>query len=149
MKAPFNSIIFRTLVVLFVSSSLFIGFIGIITTTSFSKAFITLIKEDISSIKSNIAPSIALNLSYNLNDSINEIAQLQLKNKKILLIKIESKSLVKAMLFSNFQIPLKQLVKYGHFISFSKLVDPATNEKIGKLTLVYSNKSYKEYMKYF
>jgi len=146
MKVSFNSILFKTLFSLFLSSALFIGFIGFSTKESFSKAFIGLIHEDISSIKSNIAPSIALNLSYNLKDSIDDIANAQLTNKKILLIKIESKTLHKAMQFSNVPATLKQLRAEGHFISSSQLMDPATNEKIGKLTLVYSNQSYKDYM---
>lgn len=149
MKLSFNSIVFKTLFSLFLSSSIFIGFIGISTKESFSKAFIALIQEDISSIQSNIAPSIALNLSYNLKDSINEIADAQLTNKKILLIKIESKASPKMMQFSNSPLSLKKLVSNGNFTANSQLIDPATNEKIGKLTLVYSNKGYKAYMKKF
>lgn len=149
MKLSFHSIIFKTLLSLFLSSSLFIGFIGFTTKESFSKAFISLIHEDISSIKSNIAPSIALNLSYNFIDSIDDISHAQLTNEKILLIRIESKFLQKSMQFSNVPVELEQLSRDGHFISSSQLIDPATNENIGQLTLVYSNKSYKDYMKKF
>jgi len=149
MKLSFHSIIFKTLFSLLIFSVLFIGIVGMSTKESFSQAFKTLIQEDISSIKENISPSIALNLSYDLKDSIADIAQAQLANKKILLIQIKSPSLQKVLRFSNSSLSLKKLTKEHHFVSTSKLMDPASKESIGDLTLVYSNETYKHYMKNF
>jgi len=115
----------------------------------FTRGYISIIKEDITSIENDINPSIALNLSYGFNDAINDIATTQLKNKKILLLKIESSSLQKPLIFSNTQKPLKELKQKGHFLSVSSLVDPITSKELGKLTLVYSNKSYKTFMNNF
>jgi len=149
MKLSFHSIIFKILFSLLLFSIVFIGIVGVSAKESFSKAFIALIQEDISSITENILPSIALNLSYNLKDSIADIAHLQLANKKILLIQIESPSLERVLRFSNSSLSLKNLIEKHHFISRSKLIDPVSEETIGDLTLVYSNETYKHYMNNF
>ena len=149
MRINVNSLIFKTLSLLFVSSVIFIIFIVFSANRSFSKGYIDLIKEDITSIQESISSSIALNLSYGFDDAIEEIANNQLKNKKILLLKIDSNSLKKALVFSNIGVSIQDLKRDGHFISNSNLYDPATSNKLGEITLVYSNKSYKTYMQNF
>jgi len=98
MKLSFHSIIFKTLFSLLIFSVLFIGIVGMSTKESFSQAFKT------------------LNLSYDLKDSIADIAQAQLANKKILLIQIKSPSLQKVLRFSNSSLSLKKLTKEHHFV---------------------------------
>jgi len=149
MKIFFNSLLTKTLFILLVSSSMFISIVFFSANYFFSHGYISIIKEGISSIESNINPIIALNLSYGLNDSIQEIAKSQLQNKKILLLKIDSVKLKEPMVFSNTAKTIKQLKKEGHFFSETVLLDPATSAKLGEMTLVYSNSSYKMFMNKF
>ncbi|NPA65295.1 MAG: hypothetical protein GXO11_00280, partial [Epsilonproteobacteria bacterium] len=93
MKVFFNSIVLKTLFLLLLSSSIFIGIVFFSANYFFSHGYISIVREGIRSIESNINPIISLNLSYDLTDSINEVAQKQLENKKILFIKIESPKL--------------------------------------------------------
>jgi len=149
MKISFNSLAFKTLSLLFVSSVMFITFVIIIANFSFSQGYKNLVQEDINSIQKSISPSIALNLSYGFNEAINEIADKQLKNKKILLININSSSLEKELVFSNFNKSIEEFKNDGQFISKNSIYDPATLAKSGEITLVYSNKAYKKYMQDF
>ncbi len=149
MKISFNSITFKTLFLLFVASVFFIFFIFFSANYSFSKGYKNLVQEDISSILESISSSIALNISYGFKDAINEIGETQLKNKKILLLAINSSSLHKSIVFTNATKNVKSLVEDNHFISTADLTDPATNTKIGEITLVYSNNAYKSNMKHF
>jgi hypothetical protein len=88
MKIHFNSLVSKTLFILFFASFIFVGIILYSANYFFSNGYISIVKEDIASIETNINPMIALNLSYELNNAINEIASTQLKNKKVLFLKI-------------------------------------------------------------
>jgi len=149
MKVFFNSIVLKTLFLLLLSSSIFIGIVFFSANYFFSHGYISIVREGIRSIESNINPIISLNLSYDLTDSINEVAQKQLENKKILFIKIESPKLKEPLIFSNTDKSLQVLKKENHFFSHSSLIDPATSIKLGEMTLVYSNSAYKKFMDKF
>lgn len=149
MKLSFNSITFKTLFLLLVASVTFVVFIFFSADYSFSKGYKSLVQEDIGSIESSISPSIALNLSYGFNEAIDEIGNTQLKNPKILLLAINSVSLKKNIVYRNSDKTIIDLENDGHFISTKELIDPATALTIGELTLIYSNLSYKKYMKNF
>ncbi len=149
MKINIHSLIFKTLSLLFISSLVSIVFIIFSAKNSFSQGYIDLVQEDMTSIKENIAPSIALNLSYEFSDALKEIADNQLLNKKILLLKIKSSLLKEALIFSKTDKSIEELKDEGNFLSSSDLIDPATSLNIGEITLVYSNKSYIEYMQNF
>lgn len=149
MKISFNSLAFKTLLLLFISSVMFISFVLLVANYSFSQGYKSLVKEDINSIEESISPSIALNLSYGFNNAIDEIAENQLKNKKILLISINSSTLEKDLIFSNSKKSIDELKKDGQFISRKAIYDPATLAICGEIILVYSNKSYKVYMQNF
>ena len=129
MRISFNSIAFKALFLLFVSSSVFILFIIFGAKHSFTQGYTNLPKEDISSIQNSIAPSIALNISYGFKDAIDEIANKQLQNKKILLLKISSPNLMQEKIFTNTNKSLSELKKDGHFISTKALIDPSTSKK--------------------
>ncbi len=149
MKISFNPLIFKTLLLLSLTSITFIIFIVFSAKQSFSKGYIHLTQEDMYSIAKNLSPSVSISLSYGLKDAIDEIVRNQLKNKKILLIKIDSVTLEKALIFSNVNKSIEELKEDGHFISTSTLQDPLTANKLGDMTLVYSNESYKTYMQNF
>ena len=149
MKISFNSLIFKTLLSLFILSSVFIGLMIFTAKNSFSQGYVNLVQEDLASIKENISPSIALNLGFDFDQSIEEIASSQLKNEKIIFIQIDSKKFIKPLIFSNDEKSLKELEEAGHFKSTDILIDPSTNLEIATLTLVYSNESYNMYMQKF
>lgn len=149
MKISFTSLTFKTLFILFMSSTIFIIFIIIIAKESFSQGYTYLIQEDISSIEEKISPEIAINLSYGLNKNLYRVATDQLKHKKILLLKIESITLEKPILFSKKNKSIDELKKAGHFVSTKIIFDPTTSNKLGKTTIVYSNESYKIYIQNF
>ncbi|NOR57666.1 MAG: EAL domain-containing protein [Sulfurimonas sp.] len=149
MKISFTSLTFKTLSLLFLSSIIFIIFIVVIAKESFSQGYTYLIQEDISSIEEKISPEIAMNLSYGLNNNLKRVATNQLKHKKILLLKIDSVTLEKPMLFSKKDESIKELEKAGHFVSTKVLYDPVTTNELGEITLVYSNESYQTYIENF
>jgi len=146
MKKTYQSLTFKTLVLLFGTSIFFISFIAYSIHQSFSQGFKNIILEDISSIEENISPSIALNLSFGFEEALSEIANTQLKNKKILLIQIDSPQLKQNITFTKGKKDLNQLKKEGQFTSTTSLIDPSVALKIGTLTLVYSNHLYNKYM---
>ena len=100
MKISFTSLTFKTLSLLFMSSIIFIIFIVVIAKESFSQGYTYLIQEDIISIEKKISPEIAMILSYGLNNDLKRVATNHLKHNKILLLKIDSVTLEKPMLFS-------------------------------------------------
>ncbi|EDZ63568.1 diguanylate cyclase/phosphodiesterase (GGDEF & EAL & HAMP linker domain) with PAS/PAC sensor(s) [Sulfurimonas gotlandica GD1] len=149
MKISFTSLTFKTLSLLFMSSIIFIIFIVVIAKESFFQGYTYLIKEDLSSIEEKISPDIAMNLSYGLTSDLKRIATAQLKHKKILLLKIDSVTLEKPMLFSKKNKSIQELKDEGHFVSTKVIYDPATKNELGKTTIIYSNESYKTYMQNF
>ena len=149
MKINFNSIIFKTLFSLLLLSVIFISYISISSKYTFSSGYTSLIQEKISIIKQSINPSISLNLSYGFDDAINEIGEKILENENVLLLKIDSYSDKKVFAFSKNTKTIDEYREEKEFISFSELIDPATAEKIGKMTLIYSKKSYDEFMNRF
>jgi diguanylate cyclase (GGDEF)-like protein len=149
MKISFTSLTFKSLFFLFLSSFIFIIFIIFIAKQSFSQGYTYLIQEDISAIEETIAPYIAINLKHGLDDSTQEIIERQLKNKKILFLKIDTIASEKAITASKVTKSLKELKEDGHFVSNKDIIDHVSSNKIGEITLVYSNKSYKSYMQNF
>ncbi len=145
MKINKSSITFRTLFILFTSSTLFILFMGLTAQYIFSNGYKKIITEKIVIIKENITPSIALNLSYGFNDAIDEICNTALTNTDILQIKIESDTLENTLSYSS----KKDIKNSDNRVSFTELIDPATSKSIGKLTISYSNKEYHIYMQEF
>jgi len=149
LKINLNSILFKTLSILFISFILFAIFILISAKQTFQKGYIDIINEKILIIERNISPPIALNLSYGFDKATKEIMQSTLFNPNILLIKVESPKLKDSIIFSKNNRTLLDFFGDDNFNSNSDLIDPATSEVIGKLTLIYSNTSYKKYMEEF
>jgi len=149
MKFNKNSIAFRTIFYLLSLSILFILFIGLVMKNVFSNAYMDVEKEKVNIILENIQPSIALNMSYDFKDAINEIANKTLNNKNVLLLKIQNSDNNETQLFTNDKLSLQNYKQNGEIIKVVKLEDPATKKIIGQITLVYSNHTYKKYMSSF
>lgn len=149
MKINFNSIVFKALFIILLSFGIFAIFLFSSAKDIFGEAYNNITHEKIDIIKNNISPSIALNLTYGFNEAIDEIVQETLENPHILFLKIQPKNNSHDLVYGNKDKTLEDFKKSKEFISYSKLVDPATNQTLGELTLVYSNKSYKQYMQSF
>lgn len=149
MKINFNSIISKTLTILFISSIIYILFISIGANKIFGASYKKLIDEKISITVQNISPSLALNLSFSFTEAIQEIGNKAIENPDVLLVKIESKILETPFVFTKEHKSIDTYKNNGEFISQSVLVDPITSKPIGKMTLVYSKKSYEQFMNNF
>ena len=149
MKINIHSITFKTISRILLFSALFILFIGFAVRYIFSSAYMDLEKEKIGIIIENIQPSIALNLSYGFEEAITEVTTTALKNKNILLLEIKNYETQKTQTFTSAKETLLEYKLQKQFVQKSKLLDPATQKEIGKLTLVYSKNSYDTYMKNF
>jgi len=149
MKFNIHSITFKTLFHLITFSTIFIIFISFSAKSVFSTAYMNLEKEKISIITKNIIPSIALNVNFGFIKAIEDIANTTLENKNVLLLKITSKQYNINLTYTKQKQTIEDYKKMDEFIIISKLIDPTTQRDIGDVTLVYSNDSYKSYMRTF
>ena len=149
MRFNFNSLIFKSLSIIFISFVVVTIFLIFSAKQTFQQGYLNIINEKISMIEKHISPSIALNLSYGFDKAIEELASTTLNNPDVLLIKIESSQLKSTLIDSKNNKQIPYFIQEKEFISDYSLIDPATNKEIGKLTLVYSKKSYEEYMNDF
>ncbi len=149
MRFNFHSLAFRTITYIFSFSLLFILFIAFSAKGIFSNAYIDLEKEKINIILNAIKPSIAINLSYGFEDGINEVLSKTLKNSNVLLIEIQNSEKKDIQTFTNFKKDINDYRLSDELIENIRLLDPATQLPLGKLTIVYSNDSYEKYMRNF
>jgi len=150
MRINRNSILFRTLFILFISSSFFISFISISSKHTFSSGYITLINEKIDEIIDNVSPQITLNLSYGFDKAIDEIGNNLIKdNPNVLFLEIKANNYPKPMIYTKQKSTFKKLKADENFVTKSSLIDSVTLKKVGTITIVYSNKPYKKFMQDF
>jgi len=149
LKINKDSITFKTISVFSISILIFLSFILLSVEYIFSKGYKDLMTEKISIIEKNIAPSLSLNLSYQFLTAVNEIGNKAILDNDVLLLKIESSFLDKALTFSRNKKTIKEFENSGEFLSKTILIDPTTESQIGTMTLVYSKKSYDKFMNNF
>jgi len=149
MKINFNSITSKTLIHISIFSFAFIFFVTFVVRTLFTDSYMELEKDKVALISENIIDPISLNLSYGFDTAFSEIATKALKNRNVLLIEIVDFPNKVNYCFTEHNISLEQHITNDELINTDKLIDPATNITIGKLTIVYSNDSYEEYMNNF
>jgi diguanylate cyclase (GGDEF)-like protein len=141
-----NSLGFKTVLLLVIISSVFTIFAFNIAKSSFSKNFEKLIDEKVNIVMNSISPQIALNLSYDFYDAVDEITKDQLNNNHVLLIKIESDKLQRPIEYKRYY---SKDIYEGRFIKSKDLIDPSSKKVIGKLTLIYSSESFDKQMRNF
>ncbi len=149
MKKSFTSLTFKTLGLLFVSSSIFIILIFFIAKDSFSDGYIYLVNEEIDSIEKKLHSELITTLQNQSFDKLEVIARVHLKHKKILLIKIDSKFIDRPVLVYEKEKSIKKLKAEEHFESTKDIFNISTQNKLASVTLIYSNDSYTAYMKNF
>jgi len=139
----FNSISTKIIILLITTSTIFIAFTFNMAKNIFSEGFEKIIHEKMIITQNSLIPQISLNLSYEFYTAIEDIGNHLLKNQDILFLKINSPKLNVPYIFSN---SVDTEVQTTEFVTHQFLLDPTTKEKIGEITLMYSNKSYNEYM---
>lgn len=149
MKINFNSITIKTVTHITVFTLAFIFFVTFVVKNLFTDSYMDLEKDKVALISEHIAGPIALNLSYDFSEAIAEIATKALLNKNVLLVHIDSSTEEDTHHFSNYSLSIQEHKKNNELINIQELIDPATNAKIGKLTIIYSNDSYEHYMNNF
>lgn len=149
MKVNFNSIIFKTVFSLLILSLIFVSFIFFNSKYTFSSGYESVLEEKISIIQKSISPSLALNMSYGFKKALDEIANKTLENENILLLKINSSLLKNEFVFTKYDKSISEYKAENQFIYTNSLLDPATLEDIGKMTIIYSRNSYEEFMSKF
>lgn len=149
MKLNFDSIAVRTILYIIFFSFLFTLFIVFVVKNLFTDSYMQLEKDKVSFISRQIAPTLALNLSYGFDDAIKEIGKKTLLNKNILLIIVEDNITKKVYQFSNSDLSLRDYMRMHELIHTEELKDPGTSSTIGKFTIVYSKATYEKYMNRF
>jgi len=149
MKINFNSITIRTTLHIIFFSLAFVFFVTFVVKSLFTDSYMDLEKDKVALISDNIAEPLGLNISYGFDEAIAEIANKTLSNKNILLVKISNYLQNKDYSFSSYSLSLEDHKNNHELINIQELLDPATETKIGILTIVYSNDTYEEYMNNF
>ncbi|MDQ7068683.1 MAG: GGDEF domain-containing protein [Sulfurimonas sp.] len=106
-------------------------------------------KEKVVFISNQIADEIAINMSFNFNEAVEEVVTNTLSNTNILLINIYDNQTDENKNFSNNSLTLKMHKENNEIIHTQELIDPVVNEVIGELTIVYSNDNYEAYINSF
>lgn len=141
-----HSISTKIIILLVVTSTLFIVFTFSMAKNIFSHGFEKIVYEKMLITQDTIIPQIELNLSYDFTLPIVELGNDLLEDKNILLLKIESKKLHTPLIFTN---ALKKENISSQYTTYKKLYDPKTKKEIGRLTLMYSTNFYDNYMQDF
>ncbi|MEK6660039.1 MAG: EAL domain-containing protein [Campylobacterota bacterium] len=119
-------------------------FITIIIFTAFEKinreAFYQIEIEKANIIAKTIEPLIALNIYLDMQDNVNQIVLQLIQNPNILSVKIEVEDKIVNEVKSD---KYKDNIN-DSFVVENSIFQPSSQKKIGTLTLVYSNKGYKE-----
>lgn len=146
MKIRFNSISFKTIIMLLLTSAVFIAMGYYVSKNIFSKNYESVIDEKTHVILKSISPQISINLSYGFKGSIDSICAEQMKDTNILLIKIDSNKLKEPLIYKKSK---DTTLSSSMFLSSRKLIDPSTSDTIGKVTLLYSSVTYDKKMEKF
>ena len=149
MKINFNSITIKTTVHIVMFTLTFIFFVTFVVRSLFTNSYMDLEKDKVALISDNIAEPLGLNISYNFNEAVSEIANKVLSNKNVLLVNIYDDLQKKESNFSDYNLTIKEYKKNHELINIQKLLDPATGKKIGTLTILYSKASYEEHINNF
>lgn len=149
MKINFDSIAVKTMLYIASFSFAFTIFVVFVVKNLFTNSYMQLEKDKVALIARQIAPTIALNLSYGFDDAIKEIRGKTIQNRNILLIKIEDNSAKELYRFANSPLSLQDHLRQHELVRTQELKDPGTQSVIGKLTIVYSKAMYEKYMKKF
>ncbi len=147
-KLNIYSITFKAIVSIVIFATVFLLFVTFVVQDVFQKAYSTQEKEKISIIADYIAPTIALNVSYGFDEAVSEIAEKALNNPNVLLIEIKRIN-NKPKIYSHHNTTIQEYHSKGELFTTVDLIDPATQEKMGKLNIVYSNQELKAYMDQF
>jgi diguanylate cyclase (GGDEF)-like protein len=149
MRINFHSITVKTVILITIFSLAFILFVTFVVRNLFTDSYMDLEKDKVALISEYIAAPLSLNLSYGFDEAITEISTKALSNKNILLVEVKGYNNQSTYTFSDYNLTIEDHIKNHELIDIRELKDPGTKDKVGKLTIVYSNDSYEEYVNNF
>ena len=149
MKIHVNSLTFKTIFFIVIFSILFILFITFVVKDVFTNAYMELEKDKVTLISQNIESPLALNISYNFEEASNELLNTALKNENVLLIEINNYTTKMLSTFTKHKKTKQEYLLNNDLFQTTKLFDPATNEALAEMTIVYSKNSFESYMTAF
>ncbi|MDK9694449.1 MAG: EAL domain-containing protein [Sulfurimonas sp.] len=104
------------------------------------EAFYQMEMEKADIIAKTIEPLVALNIYLDMQENVNQIVLQLLENPNILSVKIATpEKIINKKLSEHYKEN-----QDGSFVVESTIFQPDTKQKIGTITLIYSNKKYKE-----
>jgi len=133
-----NSIISKILIKLFIFLSLFIVSIILINYILTTKNYDKIEQQKIDIILNSMQYSLAVNISFEFEEAVNETLNNLAKNKDIMLIVLKTKHNNHIQEFWNTQRKNKIINKNNSFSKVIEIIDPQTKKSIASLTLVYS-----------
>jgi len=149
IKINFSSLTFKTVSAILIFSILFILFIVFIVKDVFTTAYMKLENDKVELISGHIKAPLSLNISYGFDEACNEILNKTLLNKNVLLIEVNTYATKRRDIVTNHQKTKQEHLDNEELFKITKLLDPATNEEIAQMTIIYSKNSFEEYMNEF
>ncbi|MDQ7044825.1 MAG: EAL domain-containing protein [Sulfurimonas sp.] len=107
----------------------------------FIASYIDLEKNKVKLITQHMTPSLCLSLSYEFKETTQEIINNALLDENVLLIEIQHTASKQKDTFTKHQKTLQEYSLQGELFNSVKMIDPATQEEIAQMTLVYSKKT--------
>ena len=140
-----HSIIFKITLRIGLSAMLLIALLFMLNTRFVHREYLEMEQEILSSLMKDALKTLGVNLSYEFYEAVNETGDNLLKNNNILQVKISSRT--KGVVFSRSRSDHD--ISDG-FLRSMDIIDPATGEEIGELTVTYSRRHYQAMMdKYY
>jgi signal transduction histidine kinase len=139
-----NSIISKIIKNLFIFLTLFLLAIVSINYYLTKKNYDKIEQEKIDIILNSIESTLAVNISFEFDDAVDETLNNLVQNKDIILVKLETLRDNKEKKFFNKSRKTANINTNNSFSKTIEIVDPHTKETIANLTLIYSKDHFYE-----
>lgn len=126
-------------------SLIFIASIVFIAKHLFVSEYELMEREKLEGLMKNVESSLSLNLSYGFDQAVDEIGHALVAKNDILQLQLVKASTGEVKHFGEENTSPGRLIADGHFSHQIVLLDPATSDKVGTFTAVYSKDHY-EYL---
>ncbi len=137
-----NSLVFTTTIWLAAASIVIVLFLGVLNTRFIQAEYRQMEEQKIATIMSDALKLLGINLSYGFEKAINETGKAILANDYIIAVRIKDELKGKEYKFSK----TGSSDISGDLVEEKSIIDPATGQKIGLLTLICSRSGYREMM---
>ncbi|MEA1917078.1 MAG: EAL domain-containing protein [Campylobacterota bacterium] len=137
-----TSITFRITALLIFVSLMFIVAISFVTTKIVQNSYEEMEINKLNLILQNIKDPLSLSMMYEHNNGVKDIAEDLLKDEKVLHVKVIENSNSKPHTYSKNSKSEDELISSGNFHNHISLSDPMSEDSIGVLSIIYSNKEF-------